>query len=184
MSLTLPFLNEIALSNGQFLTLRKVEIEDAPRMLAFFNIVGGESENLLYSKGEFPLTLEQTTEYIRRKSNNPSSLMVIGIIDTNIVSFAQINSPLCKRIAHNSSIDISVKKEYWRKGIGSSLLQELLKFAREQGLIKNISLGVRASNNNAIGLYERFGFKVIGVHKDYFNVNGVFDDEILMDLQL
>jgi len=33
-------------------------------------------------------------------------------------------------------------------------------------------------------MYEKFGFTKIGVHKNNFNVNGNFDDEILMDLYL
>lgn len=47
-----------------------------------------------------------------------------------------------------------------------------------------IHLGVKASNSAAIKLYEKFGFVKIGVRKDYFNVNGTFDDLILMDLYL
>lgn len=31
--------------------------------------------------------------------------------------------------------------------------------------------------------YVSFGFKMVGAHKDYFNINGILDDEILMDLQ-
>lgn len=49
---------------------------------------------------------------------------------------------------------------------------------------KNINLGVRAGNDNAIKLYEKFGFKEIGTHKNCINIDGVFHDEILMDLNL
>jgi len=48
----------------------------------------------------------------------------------------------------------------------------------------NISLGVRASNYNAIRLYEKFGFRKVGVHKNYFYINGKYDDEYIMDLYL
>ncbi|QUH19318.1 GNAT family N-acetyltransferase [Alkaliphilus sp. B6464] len=64
------------------------------------------------------------------------------------------------------------------------MMQELIRFAKEYGTIRNISLGVKASNKNAIILYEKFGFQKIGLHKNYFNVNGSFDDEILMDLYI
>jgi len=33
-------------------------------------------------------------------------------------------------------------------------------------------------------MYEKFGFKEIGVHKNYFNINGKFDNEILMDVYI
>lgn len=89
-----------------------------------------------------------------------------------------------KRIAHNSEVAISVKKEYWGIGVGSAVMEELIRFAKDHELIKNISLGVKASNERAIKLYERFGFVKVGSHKDYFNINGEHDDEYIMDLYL
>lgn len=110
--------------------------------------------------------------------------MILGIIDNNIVSIGQISKPKRKRIAHNSEVAISVKKDYWRNGIGSAVIGELIRFAKENHEIKNISLGVKASNKNAIMMYEKFGFEKVGVHKNYFNINGNFDDKILMDLYI
>ncbi|MBU5676325.1 GNAT family N-acetyltransferase [Alkaliphilus sp. MSJ-5] len=177
-------LNEKQLKNGNQLILRKPMIEDAEKIIEYLNIVGGESDNLLFGKDEFHLTIEQEKEYIINLNNNPNVLMVLGIVEDNIVSIAQISSSNRKRIAHNSEIAISVRKDYWGNGIGSAMMQELIRFAKEYGTIRNISLGVRASNKNAIILYEKFGFQKIGLHKNYFNVNGSFDDEILMDLYI
>ncbi|WP_418223118.1 GNAT family N-acetyltransferase [Clostridium isatidis] len=50
--------------------------------------------------------------------------------------------------------------------------------------LKNIFLGVREGNINAIRLYEKHGFKKVGFHKNFFNINGKYYDEILMDLYL
>ena len=73
---------------------------------------------------------------------------------------------------------------YKRQGIGSTLMQELIFFAKNHKLIRNISLGVRASNHTAISLYEKFGFVKTGVHKNYFCINGEYDDEYIIDLYL
>lgn len=177
-------LREIQLKNGKQLKIRKPIIEDAENMIEYLNIVGGESDNLLFGKDEFHLTVEQEREYINSLSNNPNVLMILGVIDNNIVSVAQISSSNRKRIAHNSEIAISVKKEYWRQGIGSAMMEELIRFAKKHGKIKNISLGVKSSNKKAIILYEKFGFQKVGFHKNYFNIDGDFDDEILMDLHI
>jgi RimJ/RimL family protein N-acetyltransferase len=177
-------LKEIQLKNNQQLILRKPEIEDAKSMIEYLNVVGGESENLLFGKDEFRLTIEQEMEHIKSISNSTCTLMILGIINNNIVSIAQISSPNRKRIAHNGEVSISVKKDYWKMGIGSAVMEELIRFAKENNIIKNINLGVKASNTNGIKLYEKFGFKKVGVHKDFFNVNDNFDDEILMDLNI
>lgn len=184
MNANLSILKEIKLKNGQQLILRKPLIEDAKRMIEYLNIVGGESDNLLFGKDEFRLTVEQEMEHIKRISNDLNALMILGLIDNEIVSVAQIDSPHRKRIAHNSEFSISVKKNYWKNGIGSAVMSEIIRFAKENSTIKNVSLGVKASNNSAIIMYEKFGFTKIGVHKNNFNVNGNFDDEILMDLYL
>lgn len=178
------FLSEIELKSGELLILRKPIIEDAQKMIEYLNIVGGESDNLLFGKGEFRLTVEQEMEYIKSLSNSTNTLMILGIINNSIVSVAQISGSNRKRIAHNSELSISVKKEYWRKGIGSIVMEELIRFAKENGTIKNISLGVKASNSKAMKLYEKFGFEKTGVHKNFFNINGNFEDEILMDLHI
>ena len=184
MCTDLPVLKELKLKNGQQLVLRKPVVEDAEKMIKYLNIIGGQSDNLLFGQGEFHLTVEQEAEHIRKISIDGNTLMVLGIINDSIVSVAQISSPNRKRIAHNSEISISVMKEYWRNGIGEAVLEELIRFAKEHSIIKNVSLGVRASNKNAISLYEKLGFKQVGVHKGYFNVNGEIDDEIIMDLYI
>jgi RimJ/RimL family protein N-acetyltransferase len=177
-------LKEVQLKSGGLLVLREPIVEDAKKMVEYLNIVGGESDNLLCGKDEFRLTVEQEMEHIKRVSNDANTLMVLGLVDDNIVSIAQISAPNRKRIAHNSEVSISVKKEYWGNGIGSEVMEELIRLAKEHNTIKNISLGVKASNNNAIRMYEKFGFKKVGLHKDYFNINGNFDDEILMDIYI
>lgn len=176
--------SEVELKNGKQLILRRAIAEDAKNIIEYLNIVGGESDNLLFGAGEFRLTIEQEREYIENFNKDNNSLMLLGIIDDKIVSVAQISTSNRKRICHNSEVAISVKKEYWGIGIGSAVMDQLIKFAKDNGTIKNISLGVRASNYNAIKLYEKHGFEKIGVHKNFFNVDGNYYDEILMDLYI
>ncbi|MCR1899921.1 GNAT family N-acetyltransferase [Irregularibacter muris] len=178
------FFKVVELKNYQKLIIRKPVVQDAERMIEYLNAVGGESDNLLFGKDEFHLSLEQEREYIKNLYSNPHTLMLLGIIEDKIVSIVQISSSSRKRIAHNSEIAISVKKEYWRRGIGSAMMEELIRFAREHSTIKTISLGVRAGNQNAIKLYEKFGFEQVGIHKNYFNIRGTFENGILMDLYL
>ena len=176
-------LKEIKLKNGQNLILRKANGNDAEKMIEYLNTVGGESDNLLFGKNEFHFSIEQEKEYLNNLNNDKDALMIIGIINNEIVSVGQITKLGRKRIAHNSEVAISVKKDYWSIGIGSEVMSELIEFARNND-IRNIELGVKASNSKAIKLYKKFGFEKVGCHKNYFNVNGVFDDEILMDLSL
>lgn len=177
-------LSEALLNNGKTLVLRKAIKEDAKGIIEYLNAVGGESDNLLFGKDEFPLNTQQEAEYIENMSNDLNSLMLVAIIEDKIVSVSQITSPKRKRIAHNSELVISVRKNYWGIGVGSAVMEQLIKFIKEKNTIKTISLGVRDENNNAIKMYEKFGFERVGIHKNYFNIDGNFYDEILMDLSI
>ena len=177
-------INEVVLKNGQSMIIRRPVPSDARDMIDYLNAVGGESDNLLFSKNEFELTVEQESAHIEKVNADPNILLIVGTVNDTIISAAQIYSPVRKKIAHNCEVGISVRKEYWGKGVGTAIMGELIRHARERGTIRNITLGVKADNNNAIALYEKYGFLKIGVHKDYFNIDGNYDDEILMDLHL
>jgi len=174
----------IKLKSGKELLLRRPKEEDAEAMIEYLNIVGGESDNLLFGKNEFRLTVEQEREHINNVNINDNALMLLGIIDNQIISVSQVSAPNRKRIAHNSELAISVKKEYWSMGIGTAVMEVLIDFAKNHETIKTISLGVKASNKKAQHLYEKLGFEKVGVHRNFFNIDGNYDDEILMDLYI
>lgn len=184
MTIENNIINTEILKDGTSLTLRKPLEDDAENIIKYLNTVGGESNNLLFGKGEFPLTVAQEKAYIEMINKSSNAFILLGIIKDKIVSIAQLSAPNRTRICHNSEIAISVKKSYWNLGIGSAVISELIRFAKDKKSIKTISLGVRESNSNAITLYEKYGFKKVGIHKDYFNIEGTYYDEILMDLYL
>jgi ribosomal-protein-alanine N-acetyltransferase len=65
---------------------------------------------------------------------------------------------------------LAVHPQYHRQGLGQALLYSLLKTASDCGL-ERATLEVRASNNGAISLYEKFGFKIAGRRPCYYKDN-------------
>ena len=177
-------MDQIKLKNSQLLTLRKATIDDAADILDYLNTVGGESDHLLFGKDEFKLTVKQEQTFIENINNSENSIMLLGIIDDQIVSVSQISTVNRQRIAHNCELAISVRKAYWGCGVGSANMEYLIEFAKVCKSIKNINLSVKEDNLSAIHLYKKYGFEQVGVHKNYFNINGQYFDEILMDLHL
>jgi len=57
------------------------------------------------------------------------------------------------------------------QGLGVRLLQALLDEAERRRHF-TVSLEVRADNTPAIGLYERFGFRRVGVRRGYYQPSG------------
>jgi ribosomal-protein-alanine N-acetyltransferase len=63
--------------------------------------------------------------------------------------------------------DVAVWPEHRRKGVAQALMEALLREAKEQGLCQ-IFLEVRESNQAAIALYEKTGFRPIGLRKNFY----------------
>lgn len=116
--------------------------------------------------------------------NSPNDVMLIALIDDEVVAMSQLMTSKRARIAHNAKFAISVRKAYWNCGIGSAMIKELITFAIHHPVIKVISLTVKDGNDRAIHLYEKYGFEVVGRHKDNVYINQEYHDVLLMDLYL
>ena len=67
--------------------------------------------------------------------------------------------------------NVAVLPEYRRRGVGSSLVAEMIKTA-EKLKLEMLTLEVRKSNTAAQKLYEKFGFEILGERKRYYSDNG------------
>ncbi len=72
--------------------------------------------------------------------------------------------------------NVAVGKNYRGKGIGSALVEDFIRTGKEKDLAF-LTLEVRVSNNDAIALYEKHGFKEVGRRKKYYENT---EDAILM----
>ena len=65
-------------------------------------------------------------------------------------------------------VSIAVLKEYRRRGIGSALLDATIREATADGGIVSVYLEVRVSNEPAIRLYRKFGFREVRRIRGYY----------------
>jgi ribosomal-protein-alanine N-acetyltransferase len=72
---------------------------------------------------------------------------------------------------------VAVHPDYQGRGLGKLLLWGLLQVADQRELAR-ATLEVAASNQVALNLYEKFGFKIAGRRKKYYEKTG--DDAIIM----
>lgn len=172
------------LKNGKKLVIRQPKVEDAKSIIEYLNQIGGESDFLLFGKNEFKLSIDQEKQYIENINSQQKSIILIGFINNEIVATSQITSPSRERIAHTCELGISVKKDYWGIGVGGSLMESLIEFAKNTNEIKVINLKVNINNTSGISLYKKFGFEEIGLYKMFTQIDGEFYDSIIMNLYI
>lgn len=178
------FYKVVDLKNNRTLVIRNPVEADASNMFNYLNRIAGESDNLLFGKDSIEIKNLDQEEFIKKFNEEKNSLMLLGFIDNRLVSIGNIKAEEKERISHNSSVGISVLKDFWKMGIGSSIMNELIDFAKKNNITKIIHLGVKEENDNAVGLYKKLGFKEIGCNKNYFKIDNIFYNQILMDLYI
>ena len=73
--------------------------------------------------------------------------------------------------------NIAVDKDFRKKHYGQALLKRIIDDCYSEK-IKYITLEVRVSNNPAINLYSKYGFKSFGTRKKYYQDNN--EDALIM----
>ena len=101
---------------------------------------------------------------LKEELESPNSKYIIAKTnDGEIIGFAGI-----KIIVDTADImNIVVKKSWRNQGVGSLLLDNLVSLCKNLSLF-SLSLEVNESNLPAINLYKKFGFKQIGLRKNYY----------------
>ena len=113
---------------------------------------------------------------LKSEIENPNSKCIMAKLNNEIVGFACI----WKAVDDIHVTNIVVKKIYRNQGIGSLLLKELINISNKEN-VTSITLEVKDSNLPAQKLYEKYGFKVLGRRKKYYN--GI-EDAIVMTKDL
>ena len=94
-----------------------------------------------------------------------------------IVGFA-----IFHRIGEEGEIfNIAVSPEYRGQGVGSRILEAVIRNAM-LNMVKKVFLEVRPSNEPAIALYKKYGFKQVGRRKNYY-IKPV-EDAIIMEREV
>ena len=159
--------------------IREAVPDDAEKMISYLNQVGGESDNLLHGKNEFTVLVEGVKRKLAMSKVSENSVVLIALENDEIIARAEIDGYYPARIRHRAIFSISVRKDYWDQGIGTEMIESIFEQAKKMK-IRIIELEVIADNVRAIHLYHKMGFVDIGTYKDYFFVNGMYKDAMVM----
>ena len=101
---------------------------------------------------------------LKQELENKNTTYIVAKENDEVVGFAGISTCLDEATLNN----IVVKKSHRNRGIGGELLEALIELCSELRM-KTFTLEVDTENEPAIHLYEKFGFKNLGIRKNYYN---------------
>ncbi len=111
----------------------------------------------------------------------PRHPVIVAEARGDVVGWGSLNvfSP---RKAYDSVADFSIYIERgWRgKGVGSRLLERLIELARELDYHKLV-LSAFPWNAGGMALYQKLGFRTVGIYKEQGRLDGKWVDTIIME---
>lgn len=176
-------MKQVTLPDNQLLLIRPAVPEDAEKMIAYFQQVHGESENMAYADGEFQMSVEEQREWIEQRSAH-NRICLLGLIDGEIVACIHVTSDSRKKLAHIGYLSGSVRKEYWRKSVGTHMMQEMLLWAQSNGTTRKITGIIRVDHVRSIELCKQAGFQIEGKVTRRFYINGEFIDSYVVGIEI
>ena len=95
--------------------------------------------------------------------SNETANFLVAVYDNTEIGYIGFHTVLDEGYVAN----IAVLPEFRRHGIAGVLLENAIEICREKSLAF-LSLEVRKSNEKAISLYNKFGFKNVGERKNFY----------------
>jgi phosphinothricin acetyltransferase len=160
---------------GTTITLRSARPDDAEAIRQIYNA------EVLTSTVTFdiaPRSQEEQRAYLGARSG--AHAVVVAEDDGEIVGFASL-SPWRDRPAYATSVEDSVyvHRDHQGRGIGKTLLAELVRVGRAHGF-HAIFARIVGGHESSIRLHEAVGFEVVGVEREVGRKFGRWLDVALM----
>ena len=108
-----------------------------------------------------------------KELKNKHAIYFVAVEDDEVVGFGG----MWHIINEGNITNIAVDEKHRRKGIATGIIDKLLETACDLDMI-GLTLEVRVSNTAARTLYEKIGFRMEGIRKEYYEDNR--EDALIM----
>ncbi len=172
------------LENGEKIIIRHVKRSDVNGIWKNFNEVVEEG---IYLPVLFPVTsqFEKQSWYDNLKKANEICIVADNLdlkYPSNIVGQCEITNVEWDAAIHVGHLGIIINKKYRDMGIGYNLIGAAIRESKKLNNKDKLILSCFSTNERALNLYKKIGFKVIGVRKKQFYIESEYHDEVLMEL--
>jgi L-amino acid N-acyltransferase YncA len=158
------------------LRIRDAVLSDAAAIAAIYNQGIVDRIATLETEERAP---EERQQWLAARG--PRHPVVVAEVDETVVGWGSLN-PFNPRKAYDFVADFSVYTErHWRgKGVGSALLCTLITRAKQLNYHKMV-LSAFPWNAAGMALYQKYGFRTVGVYKEQGFLDERWVDIIIME---
>ena len=164
-----------ASSGREYSSLHKATIADLDAIERNINAVCKEGIYLVTSRFVMP---PRWRRILAAGGELDNGLIIVAEVEGRVVGHGRTFTT-AGTCAHVADLGMALIAEFRDQGIGSQMVAYMLDWARQTGLRK-VTLGVFASNERAIHVYQKFGFTVEGVLAQQHRIVEQYVDEIML----
>ena len=116
-----------------------------------------------------------------RLRSTPGGCVLGAFIESRLVGVVGIQQETPRKLAHKAFIwGMYVEPAARKRGVGSALVAAALQRASRISGVRQVNLGVNATNTAAISLYQSLGFNAFGLERGFMMLEGALHDELHM----
>jgi RimJ/RimL family protein N-acetyltransferase len=174
----LQYKKEVKLKSGRVVILRIPQLIDAKALSDYINDLFDE-DTFISSRKQ---TVEDEESYIKsmlRKIESGKEIHIVGMFGDKKVAAIDIFSTGVRK-DHVGELQINIAKDFRGEGLGNILMEEALRYAKDDLKLKVVTLTCFSINKPALKLYEKFGFKEFGRLEEGIQYKNEFITEIYM----
>lgn len=138
--------------------------KDAADLVQYLYDTAADTPFVLRTPQEIRYTVEGEEAFLRNVVASPDACMIVCEVDGKIAGNCQITFLRGIKTRHRCDIAIALRKAYWGNGIGTAMFAAMEGLARVRQDVTVMELEFIEGNARARGLYEKMGFRIVGMH--------------------
>ncbi|MBO3803362.1 MAG: GNAT family N-acetyltransferase [Candidatus Brockarchaeota archaeon] len=165
--------------DGREVVLRAPKWGDLDGLMQLINSLVEEGAEIEYDAKK---TRDEEVDWLSRsiaQLEKGNALYLVAEVDGRVVASSGVTRRSAPCESHVGDLGIVVKAGYRDVGIGTEVIRTLIEEARAMGL-KILVLTVFATNERAIHVYEKAGFRQTGRIPNGIFRNGKYVDRVIM----
>jgi len=166
--------------DGKKVRLREVRESDLPVLLALRNDLDTQGWSITLPTDYTLRTYQKQYEEDSYSTNRHRARFVIETLDTEEVVGNITYYSYTPR--HSVTFGIAIAKQFWSAGLAYDAQETLLHFLFEELGVRVVRLWTTGSNEKAIRLAERSGFKIAVRLREAIIRRGKLTDNVTMDM--
>lgn len=169
---------------GNTVLFRPFKLSDIEETLSYINKISKEDTFICLSGEE--ITRDQEEKFLKeteQEFDEKKTIRIGAFLNGKLIGLCDIKKER-QRASHVGVFGITIAKEFRQEGIGSALMDYVIKLAKDLIGIKIVRLGVFANNPGALHLYGKMGFLEFGKLPGGILYKGDYIDHILLYKQI